>query len=133
MAQPTRSYFATLTNLVKDVLDKISPRRLDYNPNRALWEVHGSLEQFDIRIKEIFTQSGRIYSYYVISEGEVVVGFDNYPDRRMLRQKYGRVFNVHLEELIPHKHGPRKMTFELTEEMSVEMFLNYLQELRKAS
>lgn len=126
MAEPTRSYFATLTTLVQNVLDEVSLKRLDYNANRALWEIHGSLGQFDIRIKEIFIQSGRMYSYYVISEDEVIVGFDNYPDRRALRQKYGQAFKACLTELIPHKHGPRKTTLELTEEMTVEVFLDYL-------
>lgn len=126
MAEPTRSYFATLTTLVQNVLDEVSLKRLDYNANRALWEIHGSLGQFDIRIKEIFIQSGRMYSYYVISEDEVIVGFDNYPDRRALRQKYGQAFKACLAELIPHKHGPRKTTLELTEEMTVEVFLDYL-------
>ncbi|MEA3339861.1 MAG: hypothetical protein U9R15_07835, partial [Chloroflexota bacterium] len=76
MAQPTRRYFATLTALVQENLCEISFQRLHFNPDRAIWEVHGSLKRFDIRLKEIFDQSGRMYSYYVIEEGGVVVGFD---------------------------------------------------------
>jgi hypothetical protein len=126
MAQPTRRYFTTLTDLAQNSLDKISLRRLLLEPDRVIWEVHGSVGQFDIRLKEIFNQSGRMYSYYIISAGQVVVGYDNYPDRRALQQKYGQGFTAHLSELIPHKHGVRKTTLELTEAMTVEVFLDYL-------
>ena len=126
MAQPTRRYFATLTTLVQNALDEISLDRLHFSPDRVIWEVHGVLRQFDVRLKEIFSQSGRMYSYYIIRAGKVVVGFDNYPDRRALRQKYGRGFTAHLSELTPHKHGACKTTLELTETMSVGAFLDYL-------
>jgi len=125
MAQPTRRYFATLTALVQKFLHNVSFQRLNSNPDRVIWEVHGSWERFDIRLKEIFNQSGRMYSYYVLKEDGVVVGFDNYPDRRALRQKYGQDFTAHLSELIPHKHTAHKATLELTSEMSVEGFLDY--------
>ena len=128
MAQPTRRYFTTLTALVRKALYKVSFHRLHFNPDRVIWEAHASLEGFDIRLKEIFNQSGRMYSYYVIEEDSVVVGFDNYPDRRALRQKYGRSFTTCLSELIPHKHGAHKATLELTSEMSVEEFLDYFRE-----
>ena len=128
MAQPARRYFATLTALVQKALYNVSFHRLHFDPDRVIWEAHGSLERFDIRLKEIFNQSGRMYSCYVIAGDRVVVGFDNYPDRRALRQKYGQDFTAHLSELIPHKHGARKATLELTAEMSVEGFLDYLRE-----
>ena len=77
MARPTRKYFATLTALVQNALDKVSLDRLHFGSDRVIWEAHGSLKQFDIRLKEIFNQSGRMYSYYAIKGNEVIVGFDN--------------------------------------------------------
>lgn len=67
-----------------------------------------------------------MYSYHVLEQGEVVMGFDNYPDRRALEQKYGEDFTSHLFELIPHMHGPRKQTMALTEEMNLEAFVELL-------
>jgi hypothetical protein len=128
MAKPTRSYFETLTNLVQNALDKITLNRLDFNPERVLWEVHGSQGQYHIRFKEVHTKAERLYSYYVIRNNEVIVGFDNYPDRHVLRQKYGKDFSKHLFEQVPHKHGFCKTTIELTEEINVVMFLKYLKE-----
>ncbi len=128
MAQPTRRYFETLTSLVQEALYEIRFNRLHFNPDWVIWEAHGSLECFDVRLKEIFTRSGRMYSYYVIKGNEVVVGFDNYPDRRALRQKYGRGFRAYLSQMIPHRHGAHKSTLELTSEMSAELFLNYIRQ-----
>ncbi len=126
MALPTQNYFATLTQLTEQVLDEVSWHQLDFNSDRALWEIHGSFKQYRIRLKEIFSQSGRMYSYYVIRENKVMVGFDNYPDRRALQQKYGQYYKRHIGKLVPHQHGERKITVQLTEEMTVEMFLDYL-------
>ena len=126
MAAAARDYFVRLTELAQSFLDQVSLNRLDLNPERAIWEVHGSIGEYQLRLKEIFNQSGRLYSYYVIKVGVVVVGFDNYPDRRALREKYGQNFSMHLSELIPHKHGPRKELLELTEEITLETFLDYL-------
>ncbi|MCI0495590.1 hypothetical protein L0Z72_11360 [candidate division KSB1 bacterium] len=67
-----------------------------------------------------------MYSYYIIEDRRVLVGFDNYPDRRALIQKYGEAFSEHLDELIPHQHGIDKLTFELTEDINVAMFLDYM-------
>lgn len=127
MAQPAYDYFASLIRLVEGRLDQVKLKRIEYNPQRVLWEIQGSLIEFDIRIKEICSATGRMYSYYVIKERRVFVGFDNYPDRAALTQKYGEAFSEHLDELIPHKHGFDKLTLELTDEMYVINFLNYIE------
>ena len=127
MAEPTRSYFAAITDIAENCLNKIRFKRIDVNADRSVWEVHGNLSEcFDVRLKEIFTQKGRMYSYYILCENEVVIGFDNYPDTRLLQEKYGSKFVNHIAELIPHRHGRRKMSIELTENMSVKSFFEYL-------
>jgi len=44
----------------------------------------------------------------------------------LLQEKYGSKFVNHIAELIPHRHGRRKMSIELTENMSVKSFFEYL-------
>lgn len=128
MARPAPNYFTALTTLVQSTLDELNLTEVDISPDRAIWKVHGTIGDYKVRFKEIFNQSGRMYSYYLIHQDEVVVGFDNYPDRRALRKKYGQDFKLHLSELIAHKHGPRKKTLELSKDMTVEKFLNYLKQ-----
>ncbi len=127
MAEPTKSYFAKLIKLTQQNLDEVISHQLDLNSERALWEVQGLFKQYSIRLKEIFSKSGRLYSYYVIRDNEVLVGFDNYPDRRALQYKYGQNYKRHLGKLVPHQHGERKETLQLTEEMTIEIFMDYLQ------
>ncbi|MGE0083321.1 MAG: hypothetical protein AB7S75_02765 [Desulfococcaceae bacterium] len=126
MGQPIQSYFESLKNIVRKTLSYVSFERVEYNPQRALWEIHGTLGVCSIFMKEVFIRKGRMYSYYVIREGEVAFGFDNYPDRQALQQKYGKEFTYHIDELIPHRHGQNKVSCELTGEMTVEKFLKYL-------
>ncbi|NJL59979.1 MAG: hypothetical protein HC887_10415 [Desulfobacteraceae bacterium] len=99
MAEPTRNYFAAITDIAEKHLNRIKFKRLDVNSERSVWELHGVLsEQSDVRLKEIFTERGRKYSYYVIYENKVVIGFDNYPDIRLLQEKYGSDVANHIAE-----------------------------------
>ncbi len=51
MAQPTQSYFATLTYQIESILDEVSLHRLNFNQDRALWEMHGSFGQYYVQVK----------------------------------------------------------------------------------
>jgi hypothetical protein len=58
-----------------------------------------------------------MYAYYVVRKGQVVTGFDNYPDRRALQMNYGADFGKQLGTLLPHRHGEDKTMLTLTVEM----------------
>jgi len=122
-------HFATVIDLARQRLDQVEIVQEDISPARAILELHGLLGSYDIRIKEIFSAEGKLYSYYVLHEGQVVVGFDNYPDRRVLREKFGRQFAAHLHERIPHRHGQGKSSVEATEEYSVQRFFELVGEM----
>jgi hypothetical protein len=118
-----RRHFAAVIDLARQKLDQVEIVQEDISPARAILELHGLLGSYDIRIKEIFSAEGKLYSYYVLREGQVVVGFDNYPDRRVLREEFGRQFVAHLHERVPHRHGQGKGSVEATEECDVRTFL----------
>lgn len=126
MAQSTRDHYAALTAQVAATLDTISFKRFEYNQQRTLWEVHGTWGKYNVRFKEVRSAKGRMYSFYVIDTSNVVIGFDNYPDRQALYAKYQEAFASHLDELIPHKHTANKKTLELTKAITVDTFLDYL-------
>ncbi len=126
MARSTRDHYAALTAQVAATLNTISFQRFEYNSQRALWEIHGTWGTYNVRLKEIYSTKGRMYSFYVIYANNVVVGFDNYPDRQALYAKHQEAFTSHLDELIPHKHSTGKETLELTETITVETFFDYL-------
>ena len=98
----------------------------EHSPIRARVKLRGQWHQYQIAVSEVLLHEGRLYSYYVLERGEVVVGFDNTPDNKLLRQIYGANFSKHQRERIPHKHGFRKQTCERTDEMRFEDFLDWL-------
>ena len=123
MAPATRSYFLDLAQAVRQVLDEVTFERLDLDEQRAVWELHGTYGGAAIHLKEVFNQSGRMYAYYVVRKGQMVAGFDNYPDRRALQLNYGPDFRKYVGTLLPHRHGADKNELDLTVEMDVRAFL----------
>jgi hypothetical protein len=50
-----------------------------------------------------------------------------------VRLKYGEDFAAHIHELIPHSHGPDKVTLALTEEWTAQQFLNELEKTKSSN
>lgn len=123
MAPPPRGYFLALAQAARQVLDEVTFERLDVGEQRAIWELRGVFGGADVHIKEVFNQSGRMYAYYVVRVGQLVAGFDNYPDRRALQMNYGADFRNYLGTLLPHRHSANKDALSLTVEMDVQAFL----------
>ena len=98
----------------------------DVSPIRARLKLRGKWHQYEIAVSEVILPQGRIYSYYVLRGGKVVVGFDNAADREVLRRVYGSDFGRHQYDLIPHKHGAGKQTCEITDEMTFDDFVDWL-------
>jgi len=98
----------------------------DVSPVRARLKLRGRWRQYEIAISEVILPQARIYSYYALKGGKVVVGFDNTADNEVLRKVYGSDFGKHQYDLIPHKHGPEKQTCEITDEMTFDDFVNWL-------
>ena len=73
MESNPQKYFENLELKLHGILDKIYDRRLDFGNKRVLWELSGCFKGFDIFIKEIFFESQRMYSYYVIRQKKVVI------------------------------------------------------------
>ena len=67
------------------------------------------------------------YRYYVLKDAWVEAGFDNSPDPRALRLKYGEI-RQHAGELVPHLHRENKQHLELTDEMNMEDFIQWFRE-----
>ncbi|MGF1518388.1 MAG: hypothetical protein ACFCVB_11360 [Nodosilinea sp.] len=58
----------------------------------------------------------------------VEAGFDNSPDPRALRLKYGNIGQSHAGEYIPHLHQSDKTELVLTDEIFFEAFVHWLKE-----
>ncbi|WP_417913898.1 hypothetical protein [Candidatus Electronema sp. JM] len=78
----------------------------------------------------MFSDKLRKYRYYVLQGNRVEAGFDNAPDPRAIRMKYGKIGKEHADENIPHLHLDDKTSMVLTEEMMFSDFVEWLQNNR---
>ena len=68
----------------------------------------------------------RKYSYYLLADDIVIVGFDNSADPRAIRLKYGTIGQEHVGNLVPHAHYENKSRLVLTEEMTFQDFVTWV-------
>lgn len=127
MDTKTDDYFTLIIQQVQAVCTKVTST-IDTTPERAILRLQAIYGHYQVFITEVLDQEGRTYRYYVLSGMWVEAGFDNSADARALRLKYGRIGRDHAGETIPHLHRADKTQLELTEEMTVNRFLQWLQE-----
>ena len=82
--------------------------------------------KYQIIVTELFSGGLRKYSYYVMRGNWVEAGFDNSPDPRAIRLKYGKIGLEHAGELVSHLHSEDKRRLSLTAEMSFTEFVHWL-------
>ncbi len=121
------NYFADVVRLAqstfKDVIAEV-----DVTPARAILRLQAQYGSYRIFITELLDESGRKYRYYVLQGSNIEAGFDNSPDPRALRLKYGRIGEEHVGESLPHLHRANKTQLFLTEEMFCADLIRWLHE-----
>jgi hypothetical protein len=102
--------------------------RRDERPHRALLEMRDNYGVYQVHLREVLRVDGtRKYAYYVLHQSRLIIGFDNAPNPRALRLKYGKNYVHHRLELVPHRHTQDKAAVELTGEMTCGLFIAWLQ------
>ena len=101
---------------------------VDSSPQRTILKLNARYGDLRIIVVELFSDSQRKYRYYALLENWVMVGFDNSPDPRAIRLKYGRIGKEHVRKLVPHIHLHDKTELELTDEIAFTDFVAWLQE-----
>jgi hypothetical protein len=125
----TTAYFADIVELVQASFDNVS-YTIDSTPQRSILRLEATYVSYRVLITELFNERVRKYRYYLLKGNYVEVGFDNSPDPRTLRLKYGNISRIHAGagEFIPHLHLKDKSELVLTEEMTVPQFVDWLLE-----
>ncbi|MCP4696703.1 MAG: hypothetical protein GY862_07630 [Gammaproteobacteria bacterium] len=99
----------------------------DSTPQRAILRIQAIYGPYRITVTELFSDGVRKYCYYVLRGDWVEAGFDNNPDPRALRLKYGHIGETHHGEPIPHLHLQDKTVLQLTDEMQFADFVEWVQ------
>lgn len=126
MDSETAEYFAGLITLAKATFTQVE-YSTDVTPERAILRLQARYGRHRVFVTELVSQEIRKYRYYVLSGNWIEAGFDNSPDPRALRLKYGRVGEEYAGEAIPHLHREDKTQLFLTEGMTFPSFTHWLQ------
>ncbi len=117
--------FARIVELAKSIFEQVE-YSTDYTPARAILRLEGVYSKHRVFVIELIADNSRKYAYYVLRGEWVEAGFDNTPDPRAIRLKYGKIGAEHARELVPHLHRENKSELVLTEEMTFEKFVDWL-------
>lgn len=130
MENEVRRHFDEIIEDAKAALEDVEIEQ-DYSVKRALLKISGNFRNLKVRITEVIDEDKRKYTYYLINKDLVVIGFDNAPDIKALKIKYGKDYKYHLDERIPHFHGKGKKSTELTKEITFREFLEKVKLLKE--
>ena len=125
MDEKTARHFADIIELARSVFEQVAVE-MDTTPERSILRLQADYGQYRVFVTELFSESARKYQYYVLRGDFVEAGFDNSPDPRAIRLKYGEIGKEHAGEIISHLHLENKTSLSLTEEMSFSSFVEWL-------
>lgn len=128
MAATSVRHFNQLIALARSHLEQVKILELDSTPERSILRIEARRKNYRLLITEIISAQARRYSYYALDGNIVIAGFDNAADPRALRLKYGQINREHAGEFIPHVHLANKTQIELTAEMALDKFVQWIQE-----
>jgi hypothetical protein len=126
MVGETSEYLDSLIDFVQSNFEDVRITLRDESSKRAVLNLECKYKTYRIVIREIITSTGRIYSYYILSEAKVIYGFDNAADATALRLKYAENVRYHQSELTPHCHTEGKQMLMLTEEYTCQKFFEWI-------
>ena len=125
MDEKTSRHFTEIIELAQSVFENVT-YEIDVTPDRSILRIEAEYEKYKIIVTELFSDGIRKYRYYMMRGDWVEAGFDNAPDPRAIRLKYGKIGEEHTGENIPHMHREDKTQLYLTEEMTFQDFVAWL-------
>ena len=130
MDREAGEHFERILKLARSRFSDVCIVSRDISSKRAILKIRCRYQKYLISVSEILAEQTRWYSYYLLDEGRVQLGLDNFSDRLALRLKYGAEFTQHLDEPVPHLHTQDKQHLELTEEKTFTHFVGLALGLR---
>ncbi len=127
METETTKYLDDLIELAQSSFDEVE-YKIDSTPERAILRITAKYGQYRVFVTELLSYLSRQYRYYLLRGNWVEAGFDNSPDPRAIRLKYGKIGKEHAGEHVPHFHLEDKTRLELTDEMTFFSFVTWLEE-----
>lgn len=127
MDQKTSRHFDNIIRLAQLTFEQVESE-INSTPERSILNIRAEYGPYRIFVTELFSDKLRKYRYYVLRGDWVEAGFDNSPDPRVIRLKYGKIGKDHVGENVPHLHLNDKSRLSLTEEMTFTLFVEWLKD-----
>jgi hypothetical protein len=127
LEEETARHFAGIVQLARTIFNQVT-FEVDVTPARSILRLQADYGRYRIVVKELFNETSRKYGYYALVDEWVEIGFDNSPDPKAIRLKYGEIGEEHAGEEIPHLHLKNKTQISLTEEMTFAGFVEWLKQ-----
>ena len=125
MDKTASEYFDSVIKTAQSTLEK-PEYETDVTPKRSILHIRGRYGLYQVLITELFSDGIRKYRYYVLQKNRIEAGFDNAPDPRAIRLKYGKIGKEHAGKNVPHLHLEDKTRTIMTEEMVFFDFIEWL-------
>jgi len=121
----TTGYFNTIISEVIDFFSDVEYTG-DYTPQRAILRINATYKDHRVFISELISPDYRKYTFYILKDNYVVAGFDNSQDIRAIKLKFKKPPDNDIDRLIPHLHLKNKTVLELTDEITLTDFINWI-------
>jgi hypothetical protein len=125
--EKTSRHFTEIIELAQSVFENVT-HGIDATPDRAVLRIEAEYGKYQNLVTELFSDELRKYRYYLMRGDWVEAGFDNTPDPRAIRLKYGKIGEEHAGEYLPHLHREDKTLLVVTEEMTFADFAQWLKD-----
>jgi len=122
--EKTSRHFDSIIRLAQSSFEQVE-FEVNSTPERSILNIQVEHGQYRILVTELLSDKMRRYRYYVLRGEWVEAGFDNSPDPRAIRLKYGKIGKEHAGENIPHLHLDDKGRLSLTEEITFTAFVEW--------
>ncbi len=125
MDEKTSRHFAEIIELAQTFFENVI-YEINATPDRSILRITAEYGKYQILVTELLSDGIRKYRYYVMRGDWIEAGFDNVPDPRAIRLKYGKIGAEHAGENVPHLHREDKSQLYLTEEMTFQGFVDWV-------
>jgi len=130
MAWTFGEHIENLIAQAQNLFANVSIIRYDVSRKRAIIDLEGYWKGYRIIVSQIHRSDQEMrYAYYVLdNNSKVVHAFDNSPDNKAIKQKYGTNWKSYMREEVPHQHDAQDNLTVTPIPMTFEIFVKWIRE-----
>ena len=125
MENQTTKYFDSIVSKTTAFFKNVN-YIIDQTPQRSIIRITANYKHYRVFITELLSDEYRKYNFYLLEGDYVTIGFDNAQDIRAIKLKFDKIPDSDTEKLVPHVHLKNKTILELTNEKTIDDFIDWI-------